>query len=54
VLAGGNGAGKTTYFEHFIAPQGLPFINADILARNLYSENAAPNLTLCVVANYRF
>lgn len=33
VLAGPNGAGKSTFFESFLIEKGLPFINADILAR---------------------
>ncbi len=39
VLTGGNGAGKTTFYHHFLAPTGLPFINADIIAHNLDSKN---------------
>lgn len=39
LLAGGNGAGKSTFFEHFLKPAGLPFINADILAKQLVDEN---------------
>ena len=35
VLAGGNGAGKTTYYQQFLKPRGLAFINADILAKQL-------------------
>ena len=35
VLAGPNGAGKTTFFELFIAPSGLPFVNADFIAKEL-------------------
>src|SRR5437016_5317009 len=31
-LAGPNGAGKTTFFHAHLAPCGLRFINADILA----------------------
>ena len=38
VLAGGNGAGKSTFYRTQLAPLGLPFINADILARELYPE----------------
>lgn len=38
VLAGGNGAGKSTFFRTQLAPLGLPFINADILAKELYPE----------------
>jgi predicted ABC-type ATPase len=32
VLAGPNGAGKKTFFEHVLAPMGLDFINADRIA----------------------
>lgn len=35
VLAGGNGAGKTTFFQIFLAGSGLAFVNADLIARNL-------------------
>ena len=39
LLAGGNGAGKSTFYQHFLAQTGLPFINADILAKGLDREN---------------
>ncbi len=39
LLAGGNGAGKSTYYEQFLKPFNLPFINADILAKQLDNEN---------------
>ncbi len=38
ILAGGNGAGKSTFYRTQLAPLGLPFINADTLARELYPE----------------
>ncbi len=34
-IAGPNGAGKTTFFQAHIAPSGLRFVNADILAAEL-------------------
>lgn len=34
-VAGPNGAGKTTFFEAFIQPAGLRFVNADAIAREL-------------------
>jgi len=34
-IAGPNGAGKTTFYEAFLAPSGLPFVNADRLAAAL-------------------
>ncbi|MGM0593577.1 MAG: AAA family ATPase [Pseudomonadota bacterium] len=40
ILVGGNGAGKSTFYEHYLGPLGLPFVNADILARMLYSDAA--------------
>lgn len=39
VLAGSNGAGKSTYYESFLADSGLRFVNADVLAQSL-SVNA--------------
>jgi len=38
LLAGGNGAGKSTFYQLFLASTGLPFINADILAKELDAE----------------
>ena len=34
-LAGPNGAGKTTFYHAHLAPAGLRFVNADVLAREL-------------------
>lgn len=36
VLAGGNGAGKSTFYRTRLAPMGMPFVNADIVAKLLY------------------
>jgi predicted ABC-type ATPase len=38
LLAGGNGAGKSTFYQTRLQPLGLPFINADVLAKQLYPE----------------
>jgi len=38
LLAGGNGAGKSTFYQQFLASTGLPFVNADILAKALDAE----------------
>ncbi|MBL4584548.1 MAG: AAA family ATPase [Pseudomonadales bacterium] len=38
ILAGGNGAGKSTFYRTGLEPLGLPFINADILAKQLYPD----------------
>ncbi|PCJ32502.1 MAG: hypothetical protein COA90_03030 [Gammaproteobacteria bacterium] len=40
LLAGGNGAGKSTFYRTQLEPLGLPFVNADILAKKLYLEQA--------------
>jgi predicted ABC-type ATPase len=37
VLAGPNGAGKSTFYKHFLRAEGLPFINADLIAAELGS-----------------
>lgn len=34
-LAGSNGAGKSTFYETYLASLGWPFVNADVLAKNL-------------------
>jgi predicted ABC-type ATPase len=36
LLVGGNGAGKSTFFRLYLEPLGLPFVNADRLARIAY------------------
>ncbi|MDY6906194.1 MAG: zeta toxin family protein [Thermodesulfobacteriota bacterium] len=33
VLAGGNGAGKTTFYNHYLSKYGIKYINADAIAR---------------------
>ncbi len=38
LLAGGNGAGKSTFYKTRLEPLGLPFVNADILAKQLYPD----------------
>ncbi len=40
VLAGGNGAGKSTFYQTQLATMGLPFINADRIAEELFPESA--------------
>lgn len=39
ILAGGNGAGKSTFYQQFLSSTGLPFVNADILAKQLDAEH---------------
>lgn len=33
VLSGGNGAGKSTFYRLILEPLGVPFVNADLVAR---------------------
>lgn len=33
VLAGGNGSGKTTFYENFLASKGIKLVNADVIAK---------------------
>ncbi len=40
VLVGGNGAGKTTFFQQFLKAKDLPFVNADLIAKEFYYDNA--------------
>jgi predicted ABC-type ATPase len=37
-VAGPNGAGKTTFYEIFLRPAGLRFLNADLLAQDVAIE----------------
>jgi predicted ABC-type ATPase len=39
VLAGSNGAGKSTFFTQVLAPLGVHFVNADLLARELNPDD---------------
>jgi predicted ABC-type ATPase len=39
LLAGGNGAGKTTFYNTQLKPMKLPFINADNIARELFPQS---------------
>lgn len=39
VLAGGNGAGKSTFYYLHLAKYGIKFVNADLIAKDIDSEN---------------
>jgi predicted ABC-type ATPase len=41
ILTGGNGAGKTTFYNLFLAPKGIKLVNADIIAEVISPENPA-------------
>jgi predicted ABC-type ATPase len=43
LLVGGNGAGKTTFHRLVLEPLGLPFVNADRLARLVYPDAPEAN-----------
>lgn len=38
VLAGGNGSGKSTFFDRFLKPLGLSFVNADMIASEISNK----------------
>jgi len=38
LLAGGNGAGKTTFYRTQLEPIDIPFVNADVLAQQLFPD----------------
>lgn len=38
MLVGGNGAGKSTFYRLYLQPLGVPFVNADVLARVAYPD----------------
>lgn len=38
VIAGPNGSGKTTFYEEYIASFGLPFVNADLIVKDLAAK----------------
>ena len=39
ILAGGNGAGKSTFYDKFLAYRGITFVNADLIAKDIDAEN---------------
>jgi len=39
VLAGGNGAGKSTFYNQYLAKYSIKFVNADLIAKDIDSEN---------------
>ncbi len=39
LLAGGNGAGKTTFYRLYLEKRGVPFVNADVIARDLFPDS---------------
>lgn len=39
LLVGGNGAGKTTFYCTQLQPLGMPFVNADDIARDVFPQS---------------
>lgn len=39
VLAGGNGAGKTSFYNLYLAKYGIKFVNADLIAKDIDPKN---------------
>lgn len=39
VLVGGNGAGKSTFYTEYLKAEGMPFVNADQIAKERYPDN---------------
>jgi predicted ABC-type ATPase len=39
VLAGGNGAGKSTFYNLYLTKYGINFVNADLIAKDIDSRN---------------
>ena len=39
VLSGGNGAGKSTFYELYLSKYGIKFVNADLIAKDIDLES---------------
>lgn len=39
VLAGGNGAGKSTFYHQYLSGYGIKFVNADLIARTMDTDH---------------
>lgn len=39
VLAGGNGAGKSTFYHQYLSKHGIKFVNADLIARAMDTDH---------------
>ncbi len=39
LLAGGNGAGTSTFYRLFLAPRGIKLVNADLIAKEINPEH---------------
>ncbi|MBL4796676.1 MAG: AAA family ATPase [Oleispira sp.] len=43
LLVGGNGVGKSTFYQQALKPLGMPFINADEIAKEMYPDDPESN-----------
>ncbi|MAD44381.1 MAG: hypothetical protein CMH98_05190 [Oceanospirillaceae bacterium] len=43
MLVGGNGSGKSTFYQQVLQPLGMPFINADLIAREVFPDDPEGN-----------
>ena len=43
MLVGGNGSGKSTFYEQMLKPKGMPIINADIIAKEAFPDDPVKN-----------
>lgn len=39
ILAGGYGAGKSTFYRLYLQPKSMPFVNANLIAKQLFPED---------------
>lgn len=40
ILAGGNGAGKSTFYNLYLAKHGIKFVNADLIVKEINAETS--------------
>lgn len=43
LLAGGNGAGKSTFYRTQLQKHGIPFVNADVIAQEIFPDAVEKN-----------
>jgi predicted ABC-type ATPase len=39
ILVGGNGAGKSSFYQNFLKEREIPFVNADVIAREYFPDD---------------
>ncbi|WP_292950522.1 MULTISPECIES: AAA family ATPase [unclassified Neptuniibacter] len=43
MLVGGNGAGKSTFYRKYLERRGMPFVNANVLAKQVFPDDPEGN-----------